>query len=402
MANSAWRTGIGLLLVLGLLLMPSPAAAAGITIVENQASYSFAQQMTFTLRATSDAPIRQVYLFYQATGNERTQSVNVTVKQVGEEFVATHLHDLRLFPLPPFATVTFWWQIENSAGNRLATDPQQFEYNDNRFRWEQLSDNGLTVHWIAGQGDPAFGQAALDIARSSVEEINAELRAPLPAIRIYIYDRPSNLSAAMMLAGREWISGQAHPELGVIAIAVPPEEGYISRMMRDIPHEITHLLVYQAVTPAGYRYVPDWLDEGLATANEQTPNPEYATILEKARVAGRLLPLESLCVPFPPDVQTARLAYAESGSVVTFIRQRYGAPEIRALLAAYAEGASCTAGVQKALGISFNRLETEWLASLTPKAPWQAWVEQIGVWIGLWLLGLLVAVPMIGRLRRRR
>jgi hypothetical protein len=401
MANSTWRTGIGLTLVLGLLLMPSPAAAAGITVIESQASYSFAQQMTFTLRAASDAQITQVYLFYQATGNERTQSVNIAIGQAGEEIVATHMHDLRLFPLPPFATVTFWWQIEDSDGRRLVTDPQQFEYSDNRFRWEQLGDGNLTVHWIVGQGDPAFGQAALDIARSSVEEINVELRAPLPAIHIYIYDRQSNLSAAMMLAGREWISGQAHPELGVIAIAIPSEEGYTSRMMRDIPHEITHLLVYQAVTPAGYHYVPEWLDEGLATANERTPNPDYATILEEARVAGRLLPLESLCVPFPPDAQTARLAYAESGSVVEFIRQRYGAPEIRALLAAYAEGASCTAGVQKALGISFNRLETEWLASLTPKAPWQAWVEQTGVWVGLWLLGLLVAVPMIGRLRRQ-
>lgn len=383
------------------LLVTSPAAAAGITVIESQVSYSFAQQITFKLRATSDAQITHVYLFYRATGNERTQSVNVALERAGEEIVATHLHDLRLFPLPPFATVTFWWQIEDSGGRRLATAPQQFEYSDNRFRWEQLGDSHLTVHWIAGQGDLAFGQAALDIARSSVEEINAELRAPLPMIRIYIYDTQHNLSAAMMLAGREWVSGQAHPELGVIVIAVPPGEGYIARMMRDIPHEITHLLVYQAVTPAGYRYVPEWLDEGLATANERMPNADYAPLLEEARAAGRLLPLESLCVPFPPDVQTARLAYAQSGSVVEFIRQRYGAPAIRALLAAYAEGASCTAGVQKALGIHFNHLETEWLASLTPKAPWQAWVEQTGVWVGLWLLGLLVAVPMIGRLRRR-
>jgi hypothetical protein len=28
-------------------------------------------------------------------------------------------------------------------------------------------------------------------------------------------------------------------------------------------------------------------------------------------------------------------------------------------------------------------------------------VKQIGIWVGLWLLSLLVAVPMIGGLRRR-
>ena len=173
-------------------------------------------------------------------------------------------------------------------------------------------------------------------------------------------------------------------------------------MMRDIPHEITHLLVHEAVTPAGYRYVPEWLDEGLATTNERLPLPEYVLVLDQARTQGQLLPLEDLCVPFPPDPQTAFLAYAQSGSVVRFIRERYGAGGIRALLQAYANGDSCTAGVQHALDISLSGLETAWRASLEPQTPWRATVEQIGVWIALWLLSLLVAVPMIGGIRRRR
>jgi hypothetical protein len=58
--------------------------------------------------------------------------------------------------------------------------------------------------------------------------------------------------------------------------------------------------------------------------------------------------------------------------------------------------------VQEALNVSLNGLETAWRASLEPQAPWRALVDQVGVWVGLWLLSLLVAVPMIGRLRRRR
>jgi hypothetical protein len=285
----------------------------------------------------------------------------------------------------------------------VTTETQHFQYTDNRFQWEQLSANGLTVHWIEEHGDPVFGQAALDIARASVEEINVELRASLPeSIHVYIYDAQHNLDAAMVLTGREWVSGQAHPELGVAVVAIPFEAGYTSRMERHIPHEITHLLVYQAVTPVGYRYIPEWLDEGLATTHERLPTPEYAVAIEEAQAHGQLLPLEDLCVPFPPVSRTAFLAYAQSGSVVAFIRQRYGAQGIRALLAAYADGASCTGGVQEALNISLNGLETAWRASLEPQAPWRAVAEQIGVWVGLWLLSLLVAVPMIGRLRRRR
>ena len=378
------------------------AAAEGITVVESKASYSFAQQVTFTLQATSDAEIAQVYLFFRATGDERAKPIDVSIEP-DCKISTNYVHNLHLSPLPPFATVTFWWQIEDSAGNRLTTEPQQFKYTDNRFCWEQLSVNGLTIRWIEGHGDPAFSQTALDIARASLEEINVELRAPVPeSITIYIYDAQHNLDAAMALAGREWASGQAHPELGVIVVAIPYEEGYTSRMMRYIPHEITHLLVYQAVTPTGYKYVPEWLDEGLATANEQLPTPEHAMALEEARVEGRLSPLEDLCVPFSPDKHTAFLAYAQSGSVVQFIREQYGAEGIRNLLKAYANGASCQVGVRGALSVNLSGLETAWWASLEPQAPWQAWVKQIGVWVGLWLLSLLVAVPMIGGLRRHR
>jgi len=400
---------VSLILALGLLPAPSAAITAeGITVVESRASHSFAQQITFTLRATSDVEITKVYLFFHATSDEQTESVVVDIKPA-HEISISYVHDLRLSPLPPFATVNFWWKIKDAAGTSQTTEPQQFEYTDNRFRWEQLSANDITIHWIEGHGDPVFGQTALDIAQASVEDINAELRASVPpSIDIYIYDAQHNLDAAMALTGREWVVGQAHPELGIVVVVIPYgegssfEEGYTSRLMRSIPHEITHLLVYQAVAPVGYRYVPEWLDEGLATANERLPTPEYTVVLEEACTQGQLLPLEDLCVPFPPGLQTAFLAYAQSGSVVQFIRERYGAGGVRALLAAYANGASCTGGVQEALNVNLSDLEAAWRASLEPQAPWRASVEQIAVWVGLWLLSLLVAVPMIGGIRRHR
>jgi len=389
--------------VLALVFLPvlPIVAADGITVVESRANHSFAQQVTFTLQATSDAEITQVYLFFCAAGDERTESVNLTIEPA-REISVNYVHELRLSPLPPFAMVTFWWQIKNTSGDSLTTDLQQFEYTDNRFRWEQLSADSLTIHWIEEYGDPAFGQAALDIAQASLEDINAELRASIPeSIDIYIYNAQHNLDAAMVLTGREWVGGQAHPELGIVVVTIPFEEHYTSRMNRYIPHEITHLLVYQTVTPTGYKYVPEWLDEGLATANERLPTPEYAIVLEEALVEGQLVPLQDLCVPFPPDSHTAFLSYAQSGSVVQFIRERYGAGGIRALLEVYANGASCAVGVQEALNVNLSGLEMAWRASLEPQAPWRAWVEQIGVWMGLWLLSLLVAVPMIGGLRHR-
>ncbi len=158
MANSEWRKIASLVLALVFLPAASTAVADGITVVENKANYSYAQQVTFTLRVTSDAKITQIYLFFRATGDERAESVNVPTESA-RKISINHTHDLRRSPLPPFATITFWWQIEDAAGNTLATEPQQFEYTDNRFRWEQLSADSLTIHWIEGHGDLPFGQA---------------------------------------------------------------------------------------------------------------------------------------------------------------------------------------------------------------------------------------------------
>lgn len=384
------------------LLAPTTASAEGIRVIESSVEYSFAQHVTFTLHATSeDAEISQVYLFFRAVTDEETHNIEVPADAPAQEIQIAHTHDAGRYPLPPFADIRFWWRVEDSAGNQLKTQTQTFKYKDNRFRWEQLEASGIRIHWMADHGDPAFAQTALDIARVSTADVRAELRGPMPSpLDVFIYDSEANLQGAMILTGRDWIGGQARPELGVVVVAIPADQGYTSQMKRYLPHEITHLLIHELTTPEGYKNVPDWLDEGLATTNERLPTPEYAVALETAREAEQLLPLEELCVPFSPDPRTAILSYAQSASVVDFIRENYGAEGIRRLLAAYADGASCRSGVEEALNISFDRLETMWRNSLEPRVGWLAAIDQVGVWIGLWLLGLLLAVPMIGRVRR--
>jgi hypothetical protein len=154
-------------------------------------------------------------------------------------------------------------------------------------------------------------------------------------------------------------------------------------MRRVIPHEITHLLVYQAAGGALGR-VPSWLNEGLATLSEELPDPQAAVVLETALSQGGLMPLETLCGPFPLETDEARLSYAQSASVVHFIRDHYGRQGLARLITAYAEGASCRGGVERALGVSLEGLETQWRTSLQPRNKWLVFLEKAGPWIGLW------------------
>jgi hypothetical protein len=419
MANGRLRTITDILLALWLVTisfitgLPAGVAQSEVdatalletnTTVDCTVDYQFGQQVTFTVHASSDTVIEQMHLFFRPANEAEARSAAMDIEP-GREVESRYVHDLSYSPLPPFASVFYWFHIEyaGSETEPTTTQPKPFVYKDNRFQWRHLPGDGVTVHWIAEHGDPVFGQAALDIAVASLKEISAELdTSPPESIDIYIYNSQDALYGAMALGGRGWVVGQAHPDLGAIVVAIPfdSSEGYKWRMRRYIPHEVTHLLVYEAATPAGYKYVPEWLDEGLATANEQLPTVEHGIQLEAAREEEQLIPLQELCVPFPPNPQTAFLAYAQSGSVVSFIRDKYGDSGIRHLLAAYRNGDSCAAGVQNGLDISLTELETAWLASLEPKEPWQALVDRVGAWVGLWLLGVLVALPMFGRIRR--
>lgn len=390
---------VTLLLVLLLFSLPSAVIAGPasfqegpITVKEASVTYTFGQQAVFSIQATASADITALYLYLQSAGSERVEVTSVPVDP-GPSVQATFTRDLRLFPFPPFGTVQWWWEVRDASGHQLTTPRSTFRYEDNRWDWSSRTAGPITVY--SPVDDPPYMQAALDIASASLERISRSLNTPpSEKVEIYLYPSLADLQAALRMAGREWMGGQARPELGVILVAVPHDEGYMAQMEREIPHELTHLLVYRLTGPGGYPYVPAWLNEGLATANESRPDPNLDSLLERARNEGRLIPLRNLCPPFSTDPAEALLAYAESGSLVRYIRQQYGDSGIRALLLAYADGADCEAGVQRALHVTLDQLERAWRADLSGVGKWMVWVADNAGGLALWGLSLLLALPI--------
>jgi len=160
---------------------------------------------------------------------------------------------------------------------------------------------------------------------------------------------------------------------------------------RRAPHERTHWLTYKA-TGDQFAGVPLWLNEGLAIMNQGARDSTYAALLAAARDARAFLPLASLCGTFPTESTGALLAYAQSESVVRYLRTSFGSEGVYHLLLAYAQGATCETGVQNGLDRSLPELEAEWLreAIYTGQAPsgWPALAPWL-VLTGLVLLGPL-------------
>jgi len=392
------------LAVLAALLLPPPPLQAQdqppIEVTATSVHYTFGQQVTFDIGASADSSITAIYLHLQQEGETRDEVLPISFEPEASVQSSFQL-DLRLHPFPPFGLVTWWWEVLDASGDDLATPPSVFRYVDNRFEWQSLSAGPVHVHVVVD--DPAYAQAALDIAQAGLTQITNGLQSPSPeTVDIYLYPSLADLQAAMEMGGRSWVGGQARPELGVVLVAIPYDDEYVARMERDIPHEIAHLVVYQAVGPEGYVHVPTWLNEGVAMTNQLHSDPSLDALLEQARAEGRLIPLTDLCPPFPSDPEVALLSYAQSASLVGYVRDRYGNAGIRALLAAYADGAGCEGGIIQALDTTPQRLELAWRAYLVGASGWTVWLSDHTPWLVFWGLSLLLALPMAGSMRRRQ
>ncbi|HRF46551.1 MAG TPA: peptidase MA family metallohydrolase [Anaerolineales bacterium] len=347
--------------------------------------YVFGEPLTFSIEAQGNQAIVKAELYVKTADNARTfiglaQFVSAT------EIRGTYQLDPTQRSLSAFTPVTYWWEVTDAAGATARSDPATFTYADTRFEWKTLesADGRLAVHWYAD--DSSLGQTALDAALSGYASGRGLLPgAELNRAEVYVYSTLADARLALDSASPLWVGGYANPIANAaVVIADPSTPDAASSLARDIPHELMHLLAAAAV--AGQpQNVPTWYSEGLAQLNEPTPDPDDSAVLAAARAEGRLHALEDYCGPFPADVAEARLAYAHSAAVVRHIRNQYGATRLAELLAAYAGGRSCEAGVSDALGLTLSGLDQAWQGSpaVTPAV---ALTDSAAGWVVLALI----------------
>ncbi|MFZ5915896.1 MAG: peptidase MA family metallohydrolase [Chloroflexota bacterium] len=398
-----------LLLVMGLSLLLATSATAqreGTLEIETETpQVDFGVSIRFALQATSTADITSVVLAYETPYN-RASTVQRLDFAPAHELDLSHTVDLAQQPLKPFVQIRYWWTVSDAEGQKVTSQADVFTYEDTRFgEWQSLAGQNVVVHWYSGGDD--LGIRAADVANRAVDDIR-QMVAPSLALAapfdLYLYASEQDLALALPTTGREWTVGQAYPELRLAVLAVPPGLSSSATMHALLPHELTHLLLYEALD-SRYANLPVWLNEGLAVVSEQSPNPDYDVILQQALQENGLLPFDSLCRTFPREDASVRLAYAQSGSLVRFITDTYGRSAIASLVTVYDDGVTCRGGVEKVLGISLGRLEDRWRASLSADSPAILGFERAAPWLLLILISLpwlpLLALPLT-HLRREK
>lgn len=366
-------------------LASRPYQQAGIQFVDISQEWVFGEKILFNATIQSASPVHEIGLYIRPFGAD-TQLIEI---EPGLDSKLQYTLDLTRNSIRPFSQVEYWFQVKLKTGEEGSSQVFSFLYEDNRYDWQRMESDQFDIAWVSG--DNNFGQTLMNAAGDSLTAAQAILPVEPPSpLRIYVYPSAAEMQSTVDLVSSPWSAGHASPDLSVIMISIPAGPDAKAEMERQLPHEIMHLLEYQ-ILGTKYDHAPMWLLEGLASAAELYPNPEYQQVLENAIDEDSLIPIIVLCDSFPRDLSGAILAYAESNSFVRFLYQNYGSSGISSLLNQYRDGLRCEAGVQAALDTSLVQVEGRWQSESLGHNAWMTAWKQIRPYL---LLASIILIPV--------
>ncbi len=140
-----------------------------------------------------------------------------------------------------------------------------------------------------------------------------------------------------------------------------------------LAHEYVHYLVFKK----SENRTPVWLHEGIAKASEQrwrqTEGPSlsalHETLLSRALRDQKLVPIEKMHPSFAmlDTAEEAQLAFAQAGSTINFMVERWGKKSLNTLLDTLRENPDYENAITTVTGMSFQEFYDGWKNDLLSK-----------------------------------
>lgn len=363
-ARRFWRP-VALLLAVSFILWPVTSADADVSSIRVE-SFSviseFPKGIRFTLRASSDNDITSVAVRFRI-GQQTTGAYDYM------DFESGPLIDGHLFwrtnsisrYIPPGTIITYNFEVEDSEGNRLDTELEEFIYVDARFKWSEVSSGPITVAYhgpVKTRADLILN-AILQTIDHMGPLLGADTEIP---IRVTMYNNVKEMLEALPPGSstirRELVTeGQAFSDVGTLLVLGGGRlaEGTAS-------HEVTHILTHRAGNSI-IRNVPSWLDEGLAEYGNIVPGFSYDVALEFAISNDVLLPITSQTLR-PGDAEQVIIFYGAGRSIVRYMVSRYGGDAMTELMAVLKSGKDIDSAFLEVYGVDRLGLENDWRAAI--------------------------------------
>ena len=252
--------------------------------------------------------------------------------------------------------------------------------------------------------DPSLDNAAREIIRI-YPEIKLQLEESFNwglGIRPHVF-LVGDTHSFQQISGNNLIVAFAVPEKNLMVIDYSRMNIHPFTLSITLKHELCHLLLHQHISR---EKLPKWLDEGICQwvsdgIGELFVNQNISG-LDAAILSGRIIPFKKLTDYFPQEKASLMLAYEQSKSVVGYIERQYGNSAILNLLEHLKNGATVEEAVKESLGISFERLEMQWLDYLESTPRWLVFLAHNIYGILFFLAAVLTFLGFIRLLRRRK
>lgn len=363
---------VRLAILFALLLMVPPAWANAspaltgqtnvgtLTIEQQQVESTFPGGMRMSIVATTTEPVDRASIRF-TVGTRPTYFETTTRFSATSELDLSLDVPLQLLGIPPGVELHYQWQFHTTSGGVIQSDPASADWIDNRFEWQEYRTDEVVVFAYSGDDD-LFEQTA-QVSQETIDRYQTWLQAPARSepLRIWLYDSQQDLHGALNPNSRDWIGGVSYSDFSIISGVVP--DGDEQGMLRMIPHEVIHQILADA-TDNPFAIPAAWFDEGLAGYGQPVGTENFDQMVKLALEEDRLPTVRGMMGEWGADPVQARISYAASFSLVSFIVADMGEEAILRLAAAYRAGLSHDDVLITALGVTAEELDEAWRAHL--------------------------------------
>lgn len=355
--------GLGVLILLrpaDLVRALTPTPSPGNATLAPALRADFPNALYFDLQFASDSPVADVELLFgvdvEACGNNTNRATPEGFTPGSTSGAVTYTWDMRQTgSLPPGAELWYQWQLTDERGAVTLTPRETLLWLDDDHPWRTLTAEGVYLHWYNGSN--SFAQQLLDAAIESQNRLATDLGiAPAERSDVYIYDSTEAMRDAILFEA-QWTGALAYYQHNVILIGVNINN--LEWGLETVAHEFTHILVHNLVSHC-YASLPTWLDEGIAVYAEKEDHAYEEDLVNGAVRNNSLFTLRSLSAGFSEDPTRARLAYAQSYSVVNYLVDTYGRDKLNEFMLAFQSGAREETALREVYGLTPAELENGW------------------------------------------
>ncbi|MBD3385937.1 hypothetical protein GF407_13555 [candidate division KSB1 bacterium] len=233
-----------------------------------------------------------------------------------------------------------------------------------------------------------YQEIAYDLQVEQKDTVKVIIAANRDQFRSYLRGDPPN-----------WAEAFAFPAVNTILLKSPRWNRSETSVKITLAHEILHVVLHKVI---GNRYIPRWLDEGLALFYSRDVKWKTMTALSKAVFTNSLIPLRELDDVISFHRFKAELAYQQSFSVVEYILKTYDIDAIQKILTGLRNNENMDKIFLHATGSNFAAFEKEWQNYVRQNYRW-LWLYDIQNYLGLlFILLFLIAIPLVWLRNRKK